>query len=123
MLIVLCCFVLSNCNNELTYNYLVLHLNKLEEAYSNCQIQDAPTCSEIKRAAHDMGEIAYEQSKDPELFGQRIMEQQWLLQKLSKKLNAEKSAQDSRQAVREKYDEQFQKLQMMYAVVASHGPK
>lgn len=111
-LVLLLSFFLTSCNRTLTYDYLVLHLDKLEKAYSECQSHDAPACPEVKRAAHDMSELVYEQARDPEVFGKRIIAQQWYLHDLRAK-----------KAPPEMYNEQFQKLQKMYAVVASHGPQ
>lgn len=109
----LLCLFLTACNNKLSYDYLVLHPHTLEKAYSECQMNDTPSCQEIKRAAHDMGELIYEQAADPEEFGKKIIALQQQLQ-LEQKQNKD---------ARNIYDEHLKKLQIMYAIVASHGPE
>lgn len=110
--VVLSCLFISACDDKLTYEYLILHPNMLEQAYSECQINDVAACQEIKRAAHEMGELVYEQASHPEEFGKRILTLQRQMQ-VSRK-NEEQAAHQ--------YDEQSKQLQMMYAIVASHGP-
>jgi hypothetical protein len=109
----LSCLFLASCNDTLTYDYLIMHPNELETAYSACQIDNASSCEVIKQAAHDMSELIYEQASDPEKFGKSIITLQQQLQVMKKNSDV------SRQA----YDQQLKKLQIMYAVVASHGPE
>ncbi len=85
-----------------------MHPAELQTAYSACQINDTPSCVVIKQAAHDMGELIYEQTSDPEQFGKKIMALQSQLQLMQKNT--------------EIYDKQLKKLQMMYAVMGSQGP-
>lgn len=103
--ILLSCLFLLSCNNQSTYDYLMLHPSELEKAYSACQVKDSPSCENIKRAAHDMGEFTYELATHPEQFGKNIMA---LQQSMSKQ--------------NETYHEQCMKLKIMYAILASQGP-
>lgn len=107
------CLFLISCNNTLTYDYLVMHPAELQAAYSACQINDSSSCVVIKQAAHDVGELIYQQTSDPELFGKKIMVLQQQLQIMPKNTEAERKI----------YDEKLKKLQMMYALVASQGPE
>lgn len=111
--LMLSCLFLISCNNTLTYDYFVMHPLELQTAYSDCQINDNPSCVMIKQAAHDVGELIYEQTSEPELFGRKVMVLQQQLQVMPKNTEAE----------RKMYDEQFRKLQMMYAVLGSQGPE
>jgi hypothetical protein len=111
--LMLTCLFLNSCNNTLTYDYLVMHPAELQTAYSACQINDTSSCVVIKQAAHDVGEVIYEQTSNPELFGKKIMVLQQQLQIIPKNTEAERKI----------YDEKFKKLQMMYAVLGSQGPE
>lgn len=104
---------LTGCNNTLTYDYLVMHPKELEKSYSACQMNDTSSCVVIKQAAHDVGELIYEQTSDPELFGKKIMALQTKLQAMQKNNNMDNKI----------YDEQLEKLQMMYAVMGAQGPE
>lgn len=111
--LMLSCLFLISCNNTVSYDYLVMHPAELQTAYSNCLVSAAPSCVVVKQAAHDMGELIYEQTSDPELFGKKIMALQEQLLTMKKNTEVERKA----------YDEQVKKLQMMYAVLGSQGPE
>jgi hypothetical protein len=109
LFLMLFCLFLTSCNHTLTYDYFVMHPKELETAYSACQMNDTSSCVVIKQAAHDVGELIYEQTSDPEQFGKKIMALQAQLQVMQKNSKI--------------YDEQLKKLQMMYAVMGSQGPE
>lgn len=111
--LMLSCLFLTSCNNTLTYDYLVMHPAELQTAYSSCQIDDTSSCVVIKQAAHDIGELIYEQTSDPEQFGKKIMVLQEQLQVMQKNAEVDHKV----------YDEQLKKLQMMYAVLGLQGPE
>ncbi len=111
--ITLCCLFLASCNDTSSYDYLILHPDKLEQAYSACQTKDDPACKAIKQAAHDMAELMYYQASDPEKFGKSVILLQQQMQAMEQHNEMNSQA----------YREQLEKLQMMYAILAMHGPK
>lgn len=110
---ILSCLFLTSCDNTFTYDYLVMHPAELQTAYSACLIKENPSCVVIKQAAHDIGDVIYEQTSDPEQFGKKIMALQQQLQAMPKNTEVD----------RKLYEEQLRKLQMMYAVLGSQGPE
>jgi len=105
--------LLLSCSNTSSYDYFIMHPNELQKAYSACQINETSRCVVVKQAAHDVSEVIYEQTRDPEQFGKKIMILQAELE-MMKKNNA---------ADRKTYEEQLKKLQLMYAVLGAQGPE
>ena len=69
-------FILSGCNENQNYDYLMEHPEQLEKAYAHCRTQPAPGCDEVVRAAEDFSSLIEQHNENPELVGLQIMRAQ-----------------------------------------------
>lgn len=80
LILTLSAFMLTGCNNEMSYNYLMQHPQVLRHEVTDCQSAEAKTQREISQceivmyAAANFNALVDEQQSDPEKFGQRIMD-------------------------------------------------
>lgn len=92
-----------------TYDYYIRHPTELQYAYSRCQEgqnTDEAQCKIVTQASQDFLQLVEERSRDPEAYGTEIMHLQMALAK-----NPDTHSED--------YQQQLQKLQAMYAVIAA----
>ncbi len=99
-------FLLVGCSQQdLTYQYLMQHPVELERAAIRCQTSDATACDVVQHAAEDFSALINQRAKDPQLFGERILQAQEALEKLTVTDPA--------------YHEQDAKVRVLLAVVAA----
>jgi len=67
---------LSSCQKEKNYDFLMQHPDVLYKAVEICQQQNHPFCAEVSLASNDFSALVNERAEDPELFGQKIMQEQ-----------------------------------------------
>ena len=72
-------FYLTACHAELSYDYLMQHPDRLKKEAEKCEIDEKndvkrPSCAVVMDAANDFTVLLKAQQKDPEQFGQYIMD-------------------------------------------------
>ena len=73
-------FILSGCNENMTYEYLMENPQVLKHEVLDCQSsteksqREISQCEIVMYAASNFNALVTEQQSDPEKFGQRIME-------------------------------------------------
>lgn len=84
--------LLTGCNEKPTPTYLMQHRDKLERAMENCQSsidqKDDAYCKMVGQAVEDFNNLITEQQSNPELFGQKIMDQEIACAKAKNDKNA-----------------------------------
>lgn len=74
--IFVCIFVLSSCQQTLSYDYLMQHPEVLQKEYEQCRAQSTAQCDEVVRAAEDFRMLTQQRAENPELMGWQIMKAQ-----------------------------------------------
>jgi hypothetical protein len=67
---------LTSCQKEENYDYFMQHPDVLYKAVEICQQQNHPFCADVNLASNDFSALVNERAEDPELFGQKIMQEQ-----------------------------------------------
>jgi len=113
---VLSMLFLFGCDQETKdYSWYMLHPLALKEEVTTCQTnalsgKNVSQCKMIMQAAYDMTEIVNEQQREPEQFGQRVMDEEYRLQR----------AQENKDE--KVYREQLQRVNVLMAVLSLSSP-
>ncbi len=75
-LVISCIFLLSGCQQQHDYAYLMQHPEVLQKEYENCRRITSAYCDEVVRAAEDFRVLVLQRSENPELMGWQIMQAQ-----------------------------------------------
>lgn len=123
--ILLISLLLASCKQEMTYEYLMLHPHVLEKEFAGCRRIDSTECDVVDRAAKDFNRFVDEQTNDPELFGQRIMQAQREVTRLLIEYEKTNQTQDVNKIkiAKQTYQDQLQNLRVLYAVAALRSPE
>jgi beta-N-acetylglucosaminidase len=131
--------VLTACDKKMTYSYLMTHPQVLQTAVEKCQEDnsDEETCRVVSYAANNMITIINEQQKDPEKFGEKLMQSQWQLSDLEQKMQMAKAklntlktsssnlktAQKDFAEAQKAYQDKKAEVQVMLAVLGLGSPE
>jgi phage-related tail protein len=119
-----CVVLLAGCKQQpVDYEYLMTHPHYLEQALNTCETSVKPgdECDVVKRAADDFTALVNEYSSSQEDFGRRVLAAETQLGQTESDL---KAADVSHQTVlKQSYQDQKQKLQVLLAVIAAINPQ
>lgn len=135
-------FILTGCEEKISYSYLMEHPQKLQKEVEKCEENNSATeeCKIVSYAANNVMMLINEQQADPEKFGDKLLQQQTELgelkikinsaqQKLSQlkmqKENAEKikAAQNNLEEMQKQYQDQYQEVKYKLAVIGLASPE
>jgi len=75
-------FLLSGCNKEFSYTYLIQHPDVLSQEYADCQSAAAKSpervaqCEMVNNAVSNMKTVIDQAQEDPQQFGQLILDKE-----------------------------------------------
>lgn len=118
--------LLAGCQEEvLTYQYIMTHPVVLKKNLSNCENHlDLAQCGLVTRAENDFSQLANDQLNDPESFGQMVLRAEYDQSVLADAYEKAKLTGDQEkiQSASQAYQDQFDKVQIYNAVLATRSP-
>src|SRR5688500_8235365 len=126
LFLLVCSVLLTGCNKPYTRLYLVQHPNILQKENIRCQNESSDNCNFIKKTMAQFVMLTDLQREDAEGFGQQIIKAQIELANLKEAVEEAReavkknkaSAQDKLNQAEAAYDEQYEKIQVLLAIVA-----
>lgn len=113
---------LMGCEPTLTYDYLMLHPDVLQEKYAACEESyQAAECDMVMQAANAYSTMLKEREYDPVEFGLKVMQAQEQLVELANMKEQANASGDQKiiKMANEAYAAEYQKIREFYAVIAS----
>jgi outer membrane murein-binding lipoprotein Lpp len=117
--ILLSTFFLSGCSQKESYAEFMQHPQRLQAAIKNCEQKSYDYCDAARQAEQDFEALVEQRVDDPELFGQKIMQEQQLLVQLQQAFHQAQQTGDAEKlaAAEQAYRLQNEKTKTLYAVI------